>query len=403
MLKKLGRRAALSLFSFLLVAFLLVSSFLATARPDKIKSWLTKSGLYQAIPGTVTTHLAKDQKSDAATASDDISFSDPAVQSAIKKTLTPGFLQSSANAIIDGTYHWLNGRTPKPDFSINTAAVKQKFADELADYAVNRYRQLPPCTLRQPPTSTDPLQINCQIPGYNIDQHIADFKAKVVSNQEFLPKPFFTADTTVKDDHGTEQPVATYSTAIPQRYHQAKLARWLIPILLIGLGVAVVYLSDSKLAGLKRLGISLLVVGIMSAAALWIGYVVISSLKGRIPVSIAEEGLRDALLRLFDLARQDYTRTAGVIAGIYIVLGLGLTGGVYFRTRDKASKEKPRPRYLLNLAPPPSSGRKRRDTLAREKLQSCSEYHSCARLCFAHSTAYIELKLAAPWVRIASH
>jgi hypothetical protein len=339
MLKKLGRRLAISFFTLFLFLFLVMTTIVTTARPQKLKTWLDKSGIFQTAPDSILSNLAKDQDEEdkkSSQNSDDFTFSNPGVQAAFKKTITKEFLQSSSNTIIDSTSRWLDGKTTKPDFSIDIASKKHLFADELTTYAKDRYLKLPVCT--QPPTTTDPLTINCQSPSFNIDQEVATFKSKIVDSKEFLPKPTLTADTQVKSDDNKEEPVLHYNTDIPQAYQKARLTPVILAVIIVALGVTIIYASDTKLAGLKRIGISFITVGALGAAGLWLAYVAVNALKGRIPTSVSEQPLQDSLLRLADLARQDLTKISAQIVAIYLLLGIGAVVTVHLKTRGKNPK-----------------------------------------------------------------
>lgn len=351
MFKKFGRRLALGLLSLLLISFLIISAMLTTVRPENIKNWLSKSGVYAAAPDVVVNNLTKNQSTDSG---DNFSFSDVLAQRAVKKALSVNFLQNSTNQIVDGTFHWLDGETPQPDFSVDVSAAKQTFIDELANAIRARYVALPVCGARQIPASTEPLAIDCQVRGYNIEQVVADFKTKMASNKDFLPNAQLTADNlTNSDATSTNKPTLNYSQEIPKRYQQIQLARWISLGVIVALGIAVIYLSDTKLAGLKRLGISLIVAGVLCLLGLWITYITVNSLKGRIPVSLTEQNMRDALLKLTDLARHDLTIEAGKTATIYMVLGMSFVTGVFFKTRDKKPKDKEQPKPPAPQATPP--------------------------------------------------
>lgn len=338
MLKKFGQRLIISLLSLALLLFLLLSALLVTVRPDNVKTWLSKSGLYAVVPDLAVSRLAESQSS----GTDDFTFKDILVQRAVRRALSGSFVPNATNAVVDGTFRWLDGDVAKPDFAVKVGDAKQRFADELATAAQKRYEQLPVCGPRQQPTNLGPLSIDCQIRGYNINQTIADFKNRVLANQDFLPSSVLTADSNLTTDAATGkvQPIIHYSKVIPQRYHQLQLARWVVLGLIVCLGLLLLFVSDTKLTGLKRIGRSLLTTSILGAAGLWLLFVAVNSLKGRIPVSLSEEGLRDALLQLSDLARRDVTIAAGKIAAAYAAIGLVLIVGVHFKTRDHTPKQK---------------------------------------------------------------
>lgn len=339
MLKKFGQRLIISLFLLVLMLFLVLSALLITVRPNNVKTWLSKSGLYAVVPDLAVSRLAENQSSGTG----DFTFKDVLVQRAVHRALSGNFIPNATNAVVDGTFRWLDGDVAKPDFAVKVGDAKQRFADELATAAQKRYEQLPVCGPRQQPTNLGPLTIDCQIQGYNIKQTIADFKNRVLANQDFLPSSVLTAESNLTTDSATGkvQPIIHYSKVIPQRYQQLQLARWIALGMIICLGLLLLFISDSRLSGVKRIGWSLLTTSIISALGLWLLFVAVNSLKGRIPVSLSEEGLRDALLQLTDVARRDVTTAASKIAAAYAAIGLVLIIGAHLKTRNRTPKQTP--------------------------------------------------------------
>ena len=267
-------------FSVGLLAFLLslfLSGLIATtifnailAKPGNLKSWLEESKIYDAGINEVLNK--------AKTAPDSSTLSQPEVQKVIKQTFTPEVARSTVEQVIDGTYHWLEGRVNKPDFQVDLTSLKISLAENAGNAAVERFNSLPVCTkaqARQISSDLDPFAIPCRPPGVtaaNAKQTVMD---QILHNQELLKDPVLTADTIKTGDHN--QPFYQQAPQLPQAYQWLRKAPWIFGLAsLLSIG-GIVWLSTSYRHGLRRVAISLIV----SGASLGVAAIVLTWLANK--------------------------------------------------------------------------------------------------------------------------
>jgi hypothetical protein len=142
-----------------------------------IKTTLYKSNVYQnVVPAALDLVIAKTD----ATSSDNLNPQlikelEPTVSSAI----SPQFLQKTGEAVIDGSFAWLNGSAQAPNFTIETSTVKSSLHTELVSFIQKRVAGLPVCPRGTNYNDFDPLSASCKPPaGVNsteIEQNVAKF------------------------------------------------------------------------------------------------------------------------------------------------------------------------------------------------------------------------------------
>src|SRR5262245_21264433 len=116
---------ASSVLLFLLFMTVVSSVLVLTFTPAHIKQWLKNGNVYSVI----IDNLTKQGRTSVAETSADGSTQDNStdLKAAIKKTVTPQFLQTSTEQLIDGVTPWLQGKTAQPAFAIDVRTVKQNF------------------------------------------------------------------------------------------------------------------------------------------------------------------------------------------------------------------------------------------------------------------------------------
>jgi hypothetical protein len=258
-------------------------------------------------------------------------------------TIRPSeFIQSNSESFIDSLYAWLSGKTEQPQFTVDLTEAKQKLIDGVAAAAQNRYEGLPICTLEQVRslgTDIDPFNAPCQPPGLASSAVQEKVRTELASNQEFLKDTVLTAEDLPKDEQG--RTVTDNLAAAPDAYNLAKSLPWLLALVSLLLAAAVVFLSDTKLRGLRSIGITLLGTGIF----LFIGSFLITYAfnQANKPGKLVQEG-------------NDFN--ANIIAGLqsmsdsfnsalmrfyiaYILIGAGILLALWFRNRGQKHEAAP--------------------------------------------------------------
>lgn len=251
------------LFLCLLAGAAATSINIAGAHPDKIESWLSQSGLYT---GMVNTAIKQAQTSTNTGTNSGVTLDDPAVQQAAKTAFTTDLLRTSVNTIINSNYAWLEGKTTKPEFTVDLTAAKQTFAQLIGENVTKRLASLPVCTPAQVIglKSFDPLTIACR--PANLDPTVAGTTVtkQILTGNGFLSNPVITADTI--DPNATANGGKAYYVKFsyaPKVYQSATKLPFAIGALGLLCAVGVIFISARKRKGLHRVGLVLTYAGII--------------------------------------------------------------------------------------------------------------------------------------------
>ncbi len=336
MFKKFSLWFCVSLFLFSVFGVIILTNVATLARPNYIKSWTQKSGLYESLPSALLSQAGKEEAKQQ-DKSEDVSFSNPLVQEAAKSALTPDFLKQSTEQIVNGSFKWLEGSIAKPDFSIDVSSVKQSFADSLGNLLKKRYEALPACAATQLPSTTDPFTIDCRpAVGLDIDQVVTSEKNKLLNNEDFLPDKNLTADNINIGGDNDPQKLSD-NKDIPKAYQLFHL----LPVIFGGLallsGIGVIFLASSKRVGLRKIGWRLSLAGFLSLILFSLGALgltKVSNLATTQGADAAVTAYKDILAKGLTAIRTDSVKLGAITAGITLILGVVLL----VVTRDKEEK-----------------------------------------------------------------
>lgn len=239
------------------------TSVIAIHSPTVIKRTLKDSGIYDTFVSNLIDELKKGNQNNPEGIN--VSFEDPQIQKLIKDTFTPQLLQNSTENFIDGTYHWLDGKTKVPDFKIDLTSTRNTFAVLLADRGISRLKTLKPCTVAQLKSidvkKIDPFNIPCLPPGIDLKLEQKELEKQVLDNNKFLPNPVITANTLSKNDQG--KTVFDQLSLAPKIFKWADISIWLLGGLAVLFGAALVFLHNSRRRGLKVVGLALETTGLI--------------------------------------------------------------------------------------------------------------------------------------------
>lgn len=265
---KFFRNFALSLL-FSLVSFCVFSlGFLLSLKfvmgnPVSIKNALSQSGIYQTL-----VQDALKQSENKNNEINSLPTTQPEIQTAIRQAFPPEQLQEDVNQIIDGTYPWIQGKTPTPTFRIDLTNAKQQLANAVADYASRRLSALPPCTPAEVPPNIDIFTLTCLPLGFDTPAAVNQARQDVLNAGGPLKQPVLTPDTLKPDDSHT---ITQKFANVPRAYHSFILTLYALALVAIITSVAAVYFSSTWRSGLRRLGVTLVTIGISTVLAAWIG------------------------------------------------------------------------------------------------------------------------------------
>jgi hypothetical protein len=346
--KKIGLVILSPIFVFLLYFLALDFGIIHTAgNPGRVKQIIADSGVYS---GFVPAALRQaEQKSQDTT---DVSLVDPAVKAAAANAFSPQFLQTTTENIIDGIYHWLDGKVPQPDFKVDLSSRKADFATLVADHAKQVASGLPRCTtaqliqLQNQTGGFDVFKAQCLPPGVTPDSAAAQVRSELLNNKDFLKNPIITADSLkspqicygAQTECGPSNPQPLFQKEpfknLPDVYQWAKRSPFILSVLTILCGVAIVFLSRSWQLGLRHVGVVIIVVGVIMLIFAWsLKHVANDKLIPKIKIDNAV--LQTDVRKLATDFVKQLDNNYWFFGSLYVVLGAGaITAGEIARRRS---------------------------------------------------------------------
>lgn len=335
--------AGLTSFLILLLFTLALSVGLMrlAGQPEDIKGLIDRSGIFENVVPNLLDEAAKNAKND-----DGLSLKNPAIKSAAEKVFTPQFLHQTVNETIDDIYLWLDGQADQPPIKLDLTVQKAAFASEVAAYVQQRAETLPKCTSANMPAAFDPLTTACLPAGVSAAQAAADAEREILSLEDFLKDPVITASD-IKSKDG--QPIfASQFKDGPEIYQRAKTAPYLLATLILLMTAGIVLLSSSRLKGLRRVGIILVLMGVLMMVFAWgVSYGVNEKLLPQI--SVDNGPLQDSFKTVIKDVSNQIDNNYWVFGGVYLALGaLAIATTVYLKRRRGNG-----PHHHDNDPPPP--------------------------------------------------
>jgi hypothetical protein len=298
--------------------------------PASIKQILTDSGIYSSvIPGVL------DQAKKSTSGGNEVSLTDPAVKAAAESSFTNKVVQDSTEKIIDGTYDWLNGKSPQPTFNIDLTGVKATFAQKVGEAATARAQTLPACPTATLPTSFDPLNASCLPKDIAPAQVGVQAKNNILTGQGFLENPVINADS-AKSQESNQSIFSKDLKNAPGGYQRAKAAPFILISLTLLAILAIIFLSVTRQKGLRHVGKTLVVTGVIMMVFAWgLNQVVTRNL---VPgIKFDNKVLQTNVRKLASDIAGSVDKNYWLFGGVYAVSGaLAIAGAMFI---NKAGKE----------------------------------------------------------------
>lgn len=309
------------LLSLLLFATALDFGVVHTAgSPASIKKIIADSDIYKTA-----VSAALDQAKTASGSGSEVSLTDPAVKATAVTTFTPQFLQTTTENVIDSVYRWLDGKTSVPDFNIDLTPQKTVFGDAIGQTAQSRAATLPRCTSLPRSFSLDVFSATCLPPGVTPTQAGNEAKASILSGKGFLENPVINA-ASVKGSGSSQSIFTDKLKSVPKHYRLARKTPYILALLAILVGTAIVFLSTSRRRGLRRIGIILAGVGIFMLIFAWaLNYGV--NQKALPKVKFNNAVMQADLKTLISDVVKAVDKNYWLFGTIYVILGVATIGG----------------------------------------------------------------------------
>jgi hypothetical protein len=248
-----ARRIALFIarnsFRLVLVGFITIFALISTFdSPGVLKEALSATKSYDKFVPALLEANAKQDK--------DSVFADPKVREIMSNAFPPQFLQLQSDMLIDSTYAWLRGEQITPAFRIDIADQREKLAEALSIYGIERLSALPTCTAFESEIQLDPFKATCQPAGINYKSEQVSLQRSLLDSDSFLSKTAYTEADLPKTKDGKTIPEALRN--VPLIFRLLKPSLLVLGLLLLLLSTVIVVLRPLKRNGLIDLGKALL-------------------------------------------------------------------------------------------------------------------------------------------------
>jgi hypothetical protein len=297
-------------------AFAISSVF---SSPDHIDTALKAGGVYDNAVSVALDEATKkqndsDQQNGDGNKEKDI-LSDQGIKDAITSSIQPSDVQSASRSAIGGIFAWLQGKTAEPEFTIDLSKPANQAVVNLGAYAQKRAAGLPACTVQQLQTvnfEDDLLSIPCLPPNISAAQVGQQFSTQAKQQVDLLQNPVIDSKKLLKDSDTNQ----LKDSPAPQVFQSLHNSKWFVLGVTLLLVALLVFARRDRLAGVRYVGILLLVVAGL------LGFVLIMSLIGKsnVPVS-ADKVAEIATKTILNLMSQIMSVVKWFVLG-YAILGV---------------------------------------------------------------------------------
>lgn len=271
------------------------------------------------------------------------------VQQAATSAFPQSLLKQSVQTFLNGNYAWLEGKTPIPSYTIDLSSAKQAFATKVATESVlTHLTGLPTCTAAQTLQleSADPLLLSCLPAGVSPQFEASQVSQQLVTSSGFLSNPVITARTVSIKGLSEHTPYYTKFSALPKGYQFVQKLPWILSIVSIISILGIMYCARSRRSGIRRIGIILLISGLLLVASSFATDVAFNTLRERVLTKINEVQIQPSLTSFTHYLEAQLAKI-DLWSGIaYIVLAILLFGVLLLtrrRTPKPAKEAKPLP------------------------------------------------------------
>lgn len=231
-----------------------IAVFLALiGTPQTIQDYVKNSGAYETMVNRILDETSKLDDSE-----NSVPVNDPEIRKLANETFPPQRLEEMFIKVSNGTYRWLNGEVPKPDYVLDLSAEKRAIAKGVSKYAKQRVEALPTCT--KLPTTTDPFELDCRPPGTDLNKEAKKIEADMLASDGFLP------DTTITfDDEGKVNQADL--DRISNGFQTLQRLPIMLTVIALCSAAGVIFLAPTRRGGFTRIARSLLSTGLFLAIA----------------------------------------------------------------------------------------------------------------------------------------
>lgn len=334
------------IFLFLIVlgfgGLILLNAGIWTARTtildrDVTKSWLNQSKVYDNFVNELANLVKKDQENRGGEVADG-NVDIEALTRAAKEAFPPETLQKNVEAILDGTYDWLEQKTSVLVVDLDLTQEKEVFIDSLGNEGLSRITNLPTCQNNEAIENFDPFSGSCLPSGVNASTLMEDFKSEIANSDSVLPDTTLSSSDITIDYKGEKKPIDVALSDAPVWYGLLTLSPLVLLALIVVDSALIVLLSKPKRNGLKILGWFFGIVGglivIFGGANIMLrGTLVKNALENASEKGIAENILLPLIREVsFSIGKWNL-----IIGGAYIVVAVIFS--VFYITKNRKDSD----------------------------------------------------------------
>lgn len=345
------RRGFVSLLSLVLLATLLGTAFsssmvLNLREPSRVENWLNQSRLYDRFVATIaedSQEPATDEAKQDTSAIASTAASDAVVKKAAESAFSPQLVRQSAQTIISSNYAWLEGKTERPEFTIDLSEAKLSFAKQVGAYVRTYSAKLAVCTPTQlaelQNRYVDPLTATCRPPSVTPEDLGAETTRKLSTSGEFLSNPVVTPKTlNPRDDKGGSQPYYEKLAKAPEAYQLGLKMPWILGGLSVVTAVGIIFLSSLKRRGWRRVGIIIALAGVILIAVKFVADYGFTKLEDRVFNASTDGQLEQSLTDFAHRVEAALVKTDLLFGIAFLALAV-IIFAVMFRNRSPKIKE----------------------------------------------------------------
>jgi hypothetical protein len=195
---------------------------------ETVKQWASESGAYENIIDTIEIRQV-----DATGI-----VTSEMLRTAIGAVITPEYIQTQTEKVIDVAYNWLEGDTPKISYSIPINEQQKDFIRELGLLLQKEMRTLPECS------GSISFSEPCIPRAYTLETYATSVARQTAEDSDLFEKPI--TSETIEVINALKQ--------LPALAALSAIASWALPIVIVVLGAGYVALSRTWRQGLVNLG-----------------------------------------------------------------------------------------------------------------------------------------------------
>ncbi len=262
-LKKIGLVISAGLLSPLIFFLVFSAGFNKTiGNEEYVRTTIAESGLYGEISQIIVDQSTKDAPKDKI------------IAKAISKVANEDQIQKITEPAIAGVYSWLEGDTPKLLVELDLDQIQSSFTKTYKNDLKKFANKLPKCTSYQTTVSYDISALKCIPPGTDINQLINQSIDQAKANNDVFAEASSsnrTIDNEEAEKAGIASPIeSNLPEQIPMLFQFLQKSWPYMLVLFVLSVVGTIMLSKTRLHGLRKVGVTLILssVGLIIAGLL---------------------------------------------------------------------------------------------------------------------------------------